>query len=128
MHSQPTVDDWFRLATSSDFDHVTATTNGDNLFSNDVPEARIRYPFLLILSDTSGAANTVDFDKVEEDDTTTAIHPNFNLGADETVTLTAAELGLILPRFEGGTNLQFTAGANNVEVTALFVDNESAEA
>lgn len=105
------------------FATVTATTGGNNVLSSDVSEDRVLIPVALILSETSGGANTADITKVEEDDTTTDIHPNFNLGPNESVVLTIEDKGAVLPRLEGGTNLQITAGTNNIEVTLIFVEN-----
>lgn len=118
-----TVDEWVRLLEKTRFENVTATTGGDNVFSSDVPEDRIAIPLAIWLTDTSGAANTVDIQKVEEDDTTTDLHMNFNLGPNESVVISMEELGAILPRFEGDTNLELTAGANNVEATLIYVYN-----
>lgn len=117
------VSDWISFMEKTVFHNVTATTGGDNVLASDVPEDRVRIPLALWLTDTSGAANTVDIQKVEEDDTTTDLHMNFNLGANESVVITAEELSAILPRLEGDTNLQFTAGAADVEVTLITVDN-----
>lgn len=116
--------DWEYLIDYTRFDRVTATTGGDNILSSDVPEDRVYYPFVLILSDTSGGANTVDIGKVEEDDSVSSVITSFNLGSNETRVLKASEIGVIFPRLEGDTNIQFTAGSNSVEATIFYFPNE----
>jgi hypothetical protein len=115
---------WEFLADVSRFDNVTDDTTGSNILSSDVPEDRVYYPFVMVLSDTAGAANTVQLDKVEEDDTATTIYSNFNLSANETRFITAETLGLVLPRLEGDTNLKLTAGVDGVEGTVFYFPNE----
>lgn len=121
-HSQlSSVEELFAASKSS---HVTSTTAGNEVLSSDVPEARVYYPWMIVLSDTSAAANTVTVQKVEEGGATTDILPNFNLAANESRVLDGSELGLAFEPLEGGTNMEFTAGANNVEATVFYLQNE----
>lgn len=113
--------EWVGILERARYAQASDDTSGTNLLSSDVPEERVLIPIAFIISDTSGAANTVDLQKVEEDDTTTAIHTNFNLGSNETVTLEPTEFATIIPRLEGDTNLQFTAGSDGVEITMVYV-------
>lgn len=117
------VSEYISLMERSEYDHVTAGTGGSNVLSSDVPEGRILIPLGVILSETSGSSNTVDLSRVEDDDTTTVIAPNINLGANETVFLNVMDDGLILPKLEGGSNLEATAGSSSVEVTLVYVHN-----
>lgn len=118
-----TLSELISLLEKVKFDHVTATTGGDDILSGDVPEERIYLPVGIVLSDTSGSSNTVSIDKVEEDDTTTTLIPNFNLAGNESVIHLLSDIVFVIPRLEGDTNLQFTAGANNVEATLLYLEN-----
>jgi len=117
------VPEWKAIRERVQFAQATEDTSGSNILSSDVNEDRVNFPLALIISDTSSSANTVDIQKVEEDDTTTDIAPNFNLASDETRVFTLDEIGFLLPRIEGGANLKFTAGSANVEVTMLFINN-----
>ncbi len=105
------------------FDNAVVGTTGSNILDSDVPEEKMLIPLGLIISDTSGAANTATINKVEEDGTTSAIHGNFNLSADETRVVSVFDNGVILPRLEGGTNLEVVAGSDNVDVTLIWVHN-----
>lgn len=120
---QLTLDEWVDLVDRSKFATVTSGTAGNNIFSSDIPEEKTRYVWALILSNTAGTASTLDIKKVEEDDTTTDIAPNFNLAATETVTLSMEDMGMVLPALAGGTNLEFTASQASVEVTAFYTDH-----
>lgn len=113
--------EWASILEHGKFANESDDTSGTELLSSDVPEERVLIPLAFLISDTSGAANTADFQKVEEDDTTTALHTNFNLGANETVILEPAEFATVIPRLEGDSNIQFTAGSDGVEVTMLYV-------
>lgn len=115
---------WLRFMELVKFDNVQASTGGDNLFSSDVNEERIEYPLVLILNETSGGANTVDIASVEEDDTTTTIVNNINLKANETLIFGVNDVGVVVPRIAGGENLEFTVGANNVDVAMYFIRDD----
>lgn len=115
---------WEYLIDYTRFGRVTATTGGNKLLDNPVPEDRVYYPFVMVLSDTSGAANSIDIGKVEEDGSTTSVIQNFNLDANETRVLEASSIGVIFPRVEGGANVEFTAGSDSVEVTMFYFPNE----
>ncbi len=115
---------WEYLIDYTRFSRVTATTGGDELLDGSVPEDRVYYPFVMILSDTSGASNSVDIGKVEEDGSTTSVMQNFNLDANETRILEASSIGVIFTRIEGGSNVEFTSVSDSVEVTMFYFPNE----
>lgn len=117
------LSEFITLMERSDFDHTTDDATGSNILSSNVEEERVLIPIGMVISETSGAANTVDVDKVEEDGTTTPILPGFNLGANETRVLSMMGDGAILPRLEGGTNISVTAGTDGVEATLVWVHN-----
>lgn len=118
------VTEWVEILEKAQFAHVTLTdTSATNLLSSDVSEDRVLIPLSFVFSDQTGSANTIDIRKVEEDDTKTDIHPNFNLGASETVIVTMDEFAPLVPRLEGGCNLELQAEASNIEATMVFVNN-----
>lgn len=122
MQGEFTIWEWLELMDISGFAIAQDDATGTNFFGSDIPEERIRYVWAIIVSEQSGAANTFDLNKVEEDDTTTTILPNFNLTGNETVVLSAQDLGPVLPRLEGDTNLELNANADGVDATVFFFD------
>lgn len=116
-----TPSEWIELMEKARFARVTDDTSGSDLLSSNVPEDQVLIPLAFIISDTAGAANSVDFTKSGEASGT--IHGTFNLASNETVTISAEELSTIIPRLEGGANLQITAGSDGVDVTMVYVHN-----
>lgn len=101
----------------------TDAGGGTSLLASNVPEDRILIPLTLIISDTSGGANSVDFSRSGEN--TDTLHGTFNLDPNETVVLTATELAIPLLRIEGGSNIDITsANAGGVDVTLIYILNE----
>lgn len=115
------VEEWVSLVEKSKHAQATDDTSGTSLLSSNVPEDRILIPIGFIISDTSGADNTVDFSRSGEN--TDTIHSNFNVGANETVVVGIDELATITPRIEGGSNIDITASSDGIEVTMLYVFN-----
>lgn len=122
MQSEFTVWEWLELMDISQFDIAQDDATGTNFFASDVPEEKVRYPWALIISEQNGAANTFDLSKIEEDNTETVIIPNFNLAANESIMLSVEDLGPVLPRLEGGTNLEIQAGLDGVDATVFYFD------
>lgn len=118
-----TPSQWVSLMENAKVAQVVDDTSGSNLFSSDTAESRMQIPITVVISETNGSANTADIKKVEEDDTTTDLYTNFNLGSNETRVLDMKEVAPIIPRLEGGTNLQVTAGSDGVELTMVYVNN-----
>lgn len=117
------LEEWINFLEVAEFDRAQDGTGGTEILDNDVPEGEVYIPIAFVISDTSGSLNTADFQKVEEDNTTTDYHNNFNVGGNETVVVTIEDIGPLVPRLEGGTNLQVTAGSGDIEVTMVYVPN-----
>jgi len=109
------------LKEKSQFAQATDDTSGTSLFSSNIPEAEVYIPLGLILSDTSGSANSVDLSKSGEASET--FHGTFNLAGNETRTVGAGSVETLVPRLEGGSNLDITANSDGVEATLVYVPN-----
>lgn len=114
---------WEQLIDTTKFERVVDDGSGSDVFDSDIPEDRVYYPYVVIISDTSGSANTATIDKVGEDGDTETIH-SFNVPEDETLVYESSDLGVILPRLEGGTNLSVTADSDGIELTVFYFPNE----
>lgn len=115
-----TVEEWVSLMEKAKVANATDDTSGTDVIGT-VPEDRIAIPLVFVISDTSGAANTVDI--AFSGEATGTIHANFNLGASETRVLSAEELATIVPNIQGGADINITAGSDGVEVTLVYVEN-----
>lgn len=123
MAHNDSLSELISIAERSNFDHQTVSSSGDEILGSDVPEERVLIPLALILSEQGGAATQVDINKVEEDSTTTSIHPGFNLASNETRVINLMDDGPVLPKLEGGTNIQGSSDGNDVEATLVWVHN-----
>lgn len=124
MTSQLTLSEWRDILDRTRFATVSDDSTGTNVFGSDIPEDRVRYVWGMILSETSGASNTLTINKVEEDDTTTTMINSLNLGASESIFLSLQDVGVLLPSLEGDTNVEFNANSDGVNATVFYFDNE----
>lgn len=116
--------DWIQLLEKVKFAYIDEDGTGTNILSSDVNEDKMNIPLVFIISDKTGSTNHIAISKVEEDNTTTTIHDQLNLGGNETVVYTVQQLVALVPRIEGGANLEFNADTGNVDVTMVYVNNE----
>lgn len=122
MIANLSLEEWIELMDISQFDTASDDATGQNFFGSDIPEAKVRYPWALIVSNTVAGTNTFDLSKIEEDDTETLILNDVNLAQDETLILGLPDIGPVIPRLEGGTNLEIQAASDGVEATVFYFD------
>lgn len=113
-----------KLGDYIDYANVTDDAFGSNLFDSDVDPDKTYYIIALIISDTSGAANSATINEVQNDNSKKTIHANFNLGADETRVIGEESDVMALPPVDGGENIEVLASSDGVEVTALYFTDE----
>lgn len=107
--------------------HVQDVVNnsGADLFGSDVPEDRVRYITGFVFSNTIGSAQTLNVDKIDENDSAVGFLSGVNIGANADVRFTMGDDEGILPhRIEGGTNLNLDPSASAIGVTTFYYDNE----
>lgn len=123
MSHNQSLQETISLVERAEYDQASADATATQILSSDVQEERVLIPLALIVSDTSGAANDFTLNKVDESGNSQQIHGTFNLAASETRVINLMDDGPVLPKLEGGTNIEINPSADGVDATLTWVHN-----
>lgn len=102
------------------------TTAKTDIFTDNVPESKIRYIVKIIINGDQQASRVLNLYKKEEDGTYTPFIVNINVEAPEYKEIPKSSYDIENPikTLEGGTNFAGDVSGNSIAVTVIYWDND----